>query len=369
MKNVSLHEFIALHREEIIRRCRAKVATRSLPPPTEAEITHGVPEFLDQLTDALRLELRSTAEIVKSAVLHGRELLLKGFTVSQVVQDYGDVCQSVTSLAMDMNAAIGTEDFRTLNLCLDNAIAGAVTAYGGARNQSTLDIESVRGSERLGYLAHQVRNIADTAICAFEALATGKIGVAGSTAGVLRASLTAIRALTARSLAEARRSQAPLYREQFLVAGFINELTPAATLRASAQGVALTVVPVESDGVVIDADRGVLAAVVGNLLQNAFTFAGPGTTVTLRVGTSAERVLIEVEDECGGLPDANAGELFRSFEEVSADPSVEVGLGLAFSRWGAEANGGRIYARNLPEKGCVFTVDLPRCWVAAAATV
>ncbi len=35
------------------------------------------------------------------------------------------------------------------------------------------------------------------------------------------------------------------------------------------------------------------------------------------------------------------------------------GLGLAFSRWGAEANHGRISARNHAEGGCVFTIDLP----------
>ena len=52
-----LHEFISLNRDEIITRCRAKVATRSVPPPTEAEIDHGVPLFLDQLADALRLGL------------------------------------------------------------------------------------------------------------------------------------------------------------------------------------------------------------------------------------------------------------------------------------------------------------------------
>jgi signal transduction histidine kinase len=111
--------------------------------------------------------------------------------------------------------------------------------------------------------------------------------------------------------------------------------------------------------VVIKGDRQVLAAVIGNLLQNAFKFTGPRTTVTLRVGTSAERVLIEVQDECGGLPEGNVTELFRSFEELSAVGSGG-GLGLAFSRWAVEANDGRIYARNLPEKGCVFTVDLPR---------
>jgi signal transduction histidine kinase len=81
--------------------------------------------------------------------------------------------------------------------------------------------------------------------------------------------------------------------------------------------------------------------------------------VTLRVGASADRVLVEIQDECGGLPAGDVNELFRPFEQRGAD-RTGMGIGLAFSRWGAEANGGRLYARNLPEKGCVFTVDLPR---------
>jgi signal transduction histidine kinase len=106
---------------------------------------------------------------------------------------------------------------------------------------------------------------------------------------------------------------------------------------------------------------------VGNLLQNAFKFTRPHTNVTLRVSASAERVLIEIQDECGGLPSGNVTELFRPFEQRSTD-RTGVGLGLAFSRWGVEANNGRIYARNVDE-GCVFTIDLPRLPVRAAAIV
>jgi len=69
-----------------------KVATRVNPPPTEAELDHGVPLFLDQLVDALRLGRSSSPEIRTSAVLHGHDLLVRGFTVSQIVHDYGDVC-------------------------------------------------------------------------------------------------------------------------------------------------------------------------------------------------------------------------------------------------------------------------------------
>ena len=353
-----LHEFIAVNRAEIIRRCRAKVITRSAPPPTEAEIDHGVPVFLDQLADALRLCLLSTPQMCENARAHGHDLLLQGFTVSQVVHDYGDVCQAITELALETNAPISTDDFRMLNRCLDDAIAVAVTEYGRERDQFTLDEETARGSERLGFLAHELRNLVNTATVAFEVLKSGNVGVAGSTGTVLHRTLMRLRALVARSLGEVRLSQGVQNRVRFPVSGFIDELVPAATWEADARNMSLSVMQVE-DGVEIEADREVLAAVVGNLLQNAFKFTRPRTTVTLRVRASTERVLIEIEDECGGLPDGNANELFRPFEQRSLDRSG-LGLGLAFSRWGVEANNGRIYAQNLPDRGCIFTLDLPR---------
>ena len=122
--------------------------------------------------------------------------------------------------------------------------------------------------------------------------------------------------------------------------------------------------PVE-DGVAIEADRQVLSSVIENLLQNAFKFTRPRTVVTLRVAASADRVLIEIEDECGGLPGKTA-DLFRPFDQRGVDRSG-LGLGLAYSRWAVEANRGRIYARTVPGNGCVFTVDLPRAAVSAVA--
>jgi hypothetical protein len=358
-----LHEFIAINRKEIIKRCRVKVAARSVSPPTDAEIDHGVPVFLDQLTDTLRLGQITTPEISTSAIQHGHHLLLQGFTVSQVVHEYGDVCQAITELAVELHAPISADDFRTLNRCLDDAIAGAVTEYERERNQSGVDGESARGSERLGFFAHEMRNLINVAIVAFEVLKTGNVGVAGSTGTVLHRSLMASRALIGRSLAEVRLTHGVQNRQQFLVSEFIEEIASASTLEANARGVRLIVTPVE-DGVTIEADRQVLAAVVGNLLQNAFKFTRPRTTVTLRVGASAERVLIEIQDECGGLPAGNVNELFRPFEQRGAD-RTGVGLGLAYSRWGAKVNDGRIYARSLPDRGCVFTVDLPRLPVPA----
>jgi hypothetical protein len=185
MANVMLHDFIGKNRDELIDRCRAKVKARSSPPSTSAEIERGVPMFLDQLVQELRNGQSKTDDISKTAIAHGHDLLLQGFTIGQVVHDYGDVCQAVTDLAVEKTAPISPSDFRTLNRCLDNAIAGAVTEY--AREQDV-----TRAGE-----AYQLQNLTETAITAFEVLQSGNVGVGGSTGAVVHRSLLAIRAALA----------------------------------------------------------------------------------------------------------------------------------------------------------------------------
>jgi hypothetical protein len=180
---MTLNTFIIENRDELISRCRAKVAKRSAPSPTEAEIDHGVPMFLNQLCEELLHGPSKTHEISKSATRNGHYLLLQQFTLSQVVHGYGDICQSVTDLAVELAVPISTNDFRTMNRCLDDAIAGAVTEY--ARGQDLA---------REG-TSHQLGNLVDGAITAFEVLQSGNVGVAGSTGELVRRSLNTIRAL------------------------------------------------------------------------------------------------------------------------------------------------------------------------------
>ncbi len=365
-----LHEFITFNRDAIIARCRAKVATRSIPPPSEAEINHGVPLFLDQLVEALRSGGPSSVEIDRSASLHGHDLLLQGFTVSQVVHDYGDVCQTITELAAETDAPIDTDDFRTLNRCLDEAIAGAVTMYARESQQRAAVTQyeaTERSNERVGFLVHELRNLVSTATVAFEVLKTGNVGVSGSTGAVLGRTLIALRDLVARSLDEVRMSTIAPTRTRIVVSDFIEEVGAAATamLATDTRGLTLVVPPVE-DGLAVEGDRQVLAAVLGNLLQNAFKFTHRHSAVALRAVASADRVRFEVEDECGGLPDAgDAAELAPTFARHTEN-RTGLGIGLAFCQWGAEANDGRLFARNLPGKGCVFTVDLPRAALSSA---
>ena len=222
-----LFEFITFNREDIIKRCRAKVAARSIPPPSEAEIDHGVPLFLDQLVDLLRFGDTGTREIDESAGQHGHDLLLRGFTISQVVHDYGDVCQTITGLALETNAPISTEEFRTLNRCLDEAIASAVTRYT-RESQSHSHEASDRDNERMGFLVHELRNLVNTAVVAFEVLKSGNVGVGGSIGAVLNRSLLGLRDLIARSLDDVRLTNAVKNKKRILVSEFIEEIGAAA---------------------------------------------------------------------------------------------------------------------------------------------
>jgi hypothetical protein len=196
-----LDEFVTVNREEIIRRCRARVATRSDPTLTSAEIDHGVPMFLDQLLDELRHGISPDLDIARTATQHGHDLFVQGFTVSQVVHDYGDVCQTVTELAVERHAEINAGDFRTLNRCLDDAIAGAVTEYGRERAPSSERDDTIGGS-RGGAVVRDLLKAIHISKFAFDAIRSGSVGAAGSTGTVLSLALDTASDLAERLLAE-----------------------------------------------------------------------------------------------------------------------------------------------------------------------
>ena len=354
---MTLHKFIVHHRAELIRRARAKVSLRSSPRATEVELKNGIPMFLTQLTETLKLETKPTTfhteEIDASATQHGNDLLRMGFTVGQVVHDYGDVCQAITELALDREEAIGTEDFHTLNRCLDNAIAQAVTEYGRQREMAIFEADE----ERRGMLAHEQRNLLSSATLAFQMLQQGTVPINGSTGAVLGRCLTSLRKIADRALAEVRLSAGLQRRVRMRVAGLIEQEAVAAALEATAHGLSLTVAPVDF-GLAIDVDPLIVGSALANLLQNAIKFTAPGRHVTLRTLAERDRVLVEVEDECGGLPPGKAEEIFRPFLQKGAN-RTGLGLGLAIAREGVQANEGELRVRDLPGKGCVFIIDLP----------
>ena len=372
-----LHEFLTENRADLIDRCRLKVAQRRAPKPSDAELEHGIPHFLDQLIKTLRVEQTSEplqsrkvsgesggdgsglSEMGTTAAQHGRELLQDGVTVDQVVHSYGDLCQAITDLAFEQDAPVGVDEFRTLNRCLDNAIADSVSEFAYQRDLLREDAGVHALNERLGFFAHELRNLIQKATLAFSALKAGNVGLAGATGAVLDRSLIGLRNLVDRSLADVRVSAGmPPRRELIPLAAFIAEVKISAALEAQARGCGLDVAAVDP-GLAVEADRELLFSAVGNLLQNAFKFTEQNTDVVLRAYAVGDRVLLDVEDCCGGLPPGDAERMFQPFAQESTDKSG-LGLGLSICRRSVEANGGVLRVRDIPGTGCVFTLDLPR---------
>ena len=372
-----MHEFLSANQSDLIERCKGKVLSRS-PPRTDApELSQGIPIFLGQLIKTLKLEqgaepMRSRkisgsadgtkpsfSEIAAAAAQHGRDLLGRGFSIDQVVHDYGDLCQAITDLAFERSETIETDEFRTLNRCLDNAIADAVKEYAYQREAVIAGQADQSNVLREGILAHELRNHIMTATFALSAIKVGKVGLSGATGAILDRSLVAMSTLIDRSLSEVRTAgEVTVQNELFSVAEFIGEIRLYATLEAQARQCVLTVSAVDPK-LAVDADQALLASALTNLLQNAFKFSHAKSEVTLNAYAAAERVLIDVEDHCGGLVPGIADKMFAPFVQGGADKSG-LGLGLSIARQNIEANKGKLTVRDKPGSGCVFTIDLPR---------
>lgn len=369
-----MHVFLANNRLELIERCKAKVARRPTRSATEAQLKNGIPIFLDQLGRTLQAEecgeavesvrISGTAgagageisEMGVSATAHGGDLLKLGFTIDQVVHDYGDLCQAITDLAVERDAPFGVQEFRTLNRCLDNAIADAVSEFSAQRDASLALSQAAAFNERLGFLVHELRNALLTASLAVAALEQSQLPVSGATGGVLKRSIQGMKQLISAAVNEVREG-ATLGTRKFLLSDFIAEAADTARLYAQEKGVKFEVTPVD-DGIGIAGNRTLLLDALGNVLQNAFKFTRTGTVVTLSTRRFANDVDIDVADHCGGLPRGAADSLFVPFSQRASDRSG-LGLGLSIAKRSIEADGGRLGVRDLPGVGCVFTLRLP----------
>lgn len=352
-----LHTFIALNRDEIIARTRERVRSRPWPSVAPGEVEHGVPLFLTQLAETLRLELTPEPfpadAIGAAAARHGGDLLRSGFTVSQVVHDYGDICQTVTAIAVEQHAPITVEEFHTLNRCLDTAIAEAVTEH----SRLAAETRSAAEVERFGHAAHELRDSLNTAFLAFQTLKRGAVAVNGSTGAVLGQSLMSLRELIDRMLSEVRLEAGRHQRERLPVATFIDDVAASGMLHSEYRKIRFTVEAVDP-ALTIVADPQLLMSAVMNVLHNAFKSTPSGGHVVLRAHGGPDRLLIETEDECGGIPPSR-GDLFQAFGDRRGSDRSGLGLGLSIARNAVRAHGGEIRIRNTPGRGCVFIIDVP----------
>lgn len=369
-----MYAFLADNREGLIESCKRKVLVRPYREASELQLSQGIPMFLDQLIRTLHAEEEGReadglaisgrragdgaglSEMGVSATAHGANLLDLGYTVDQVVHDYGDLCQAITDLAFERDAPFAILEFRTLNRCLDNAIADAVLEFTSQHDARFLKLHTSEANERIGFLVHELRNALSTATMSVSALEFGNLNISGSTGAVLKRSLASLGVLIDRAVNEVRQGAAP-DREVFSIAAFVPDAEIAARLQADLADCTLTVRPL-LQSLFVRGNRAMLQAALANLLQNAFKFTAAHTEITLHAFRSDDNVLIEVHDHCGGLSHGAAENLFAPFVQRNGDKSG-LGLGLAIARHSVEADSGTLGVRDVPGLGCVFTITLP----------
>jgi signal transduction histidine kinase len=350
-----LHQFMTDHRAEILERCIGQLK-QDMPDRAEDDLEQGVATFLDEVVRALQ---RDSGALVSSPLPEGSETAARlgegrqraGHGVAKVPEIFAAISSAVGTIGKDHNLSITAEEYQAFNGCLDTGVATSIENYWKRERAD----EDARLTERVGFLAHELRNALGSAVMAFKVLRNSEAAMQGVSADVLARSLLRMEALVARALGDVQ-----------LAVGVMPELRPV-NVSAVMRELQASAVTERDIAIVLDVDPGLevladevlLASAVSNLLQNAIKHTRAAGRVMLRTRSDDHLVVIEVQDECGGLPPGNPEELFAPYVKRGGHRQG-VGLGLSISRRAARAQGGELGVRNLPGLGCVFSLQLQR---------
>ncbi len=340
-------------RDEVLEIARDRLRAK-IPDRPENDVLDHLPGVVDDVIEELESPretgLARGEHIRKLSAAHGRQREQLGIDLSHVANDYGVVCDAIAEVAKRHDLHVPAVEWQTLNRAVDTCIAAAISSY---QDQSLTKMRR-QAALHVGGVAHELRNSLMVMQTAFDALRNGRVGVTSRTSDVLERNLRYLSVLANDLLGESRaNADVPVARERIQLGAFLDELTVAIPKR---EGVRVETA-VEPDVTVV-ADRQLLTSAVTNLLQNALKFTIAGGRVVLRGCRAGNEVLIEVEDQCGGLPEGKVEALFAPFVQQSANRSG-LGLGLWLVHRVMTTHGGSVRARNIPGQGCVFMLSLP----------
>jgi signal transduction histidine kinase len=164
-------------------------------------------------------------------------------------------------------------------------------------------------------------------------------------------------------LARTDEGRAGILKEPVDLREILSEVAETASILEEGSAVTVSVmVPNEPRMVMVD--RGRIRQLLMNLLTNAIKFNQPGGSVTVETDVEEGNLIINVRDTGVGMSGAELAHVYQRFWR--ADPARSrtgqrsgTGLGMAISKWIAEAHGGSIEAKSKRGKGTTMTVKLP----------
>jgi signal transduction histidine kinase len=356
----TLAQLLERNRENLAQRfadrASTEVASRALD---REQLIDSLRDFIDEIARAVGGEGGSgdgTAVRQSAAATdHGKQRLGIGYDISGLIREYDSLQDEILGLVETSGYQPSIQEMRVLTRQLVGGIVDAASRYATEKDEE-LRRQTAR---HVAFLAHELRNPVGSMKLAFDTL---RRGVTPDESTQLVAIVErCFRKLTRmiddvlvgarfRTTAEARLQLIPL-------ATTVRELARESQVDAETRGIKL-LVETPADEVLLSADPRLFASAVSNLIRNAVKFSREGGTIHVRARQVEERVLIEVQDECGGLEDGQLDKLFDPFVQVGADRSG-FGLGLAIAKQVVDAHKGAIRVHNLPGSGCVFVIELP----------
>ncbi|MFL5366261.1 MAG: sensor histidine kinase [Myxococcales bacterium] len=352
-----LRQLMAEHRDELLALARDRISRQRPASPDVDDIrAANLPAFLDAVIAGLPEHEPDASDVEPSP---GKTAPTEDdafqFDIDELVHEYGSLCYSTIEIARRLGKSISLREHQALNQSLDDCIARTVAHWEHDRKQNG----EAHEAQRLGFVAHELRNALHTAAISFQAIRSGRIPVHGLTGDVVERSHLRLRAMVESLLTQVRLGAGLRGRqERLVVAQLVHESITFVSADANEKRINLAYNAADAALEVVG-DRTLLVSALTNLLQNAVKFTHREGVVTVRTSRDHDgRVLVEVEDECGGLPPGAAENLFAPFVQASQDRSG-LGLGLTIAAQVVDAHSGSIDVRDVPGRGCVFAINLP----------
>lgn len=309
-------------------------------------------ELLREIASVLR---GADAPKVSSATAraHGRQRFEIGYDARALVDEYGALFDLLFAMLVADGEKVDPAEVQVLGSLLLGAAAEAIARYAESRDAQL----EQQASRYVSFLAHELRNpLASVRLAVSLLVARGAVPPSRALSSIERG-LSSMNRLIDDALLELRiRGSETIEHAPFDLATLLDELAHEASSEIEAKGLQVTIDAAHP--ITLDGDRRLIRSALSNLIRNAIKFSHSGGEVGLRARAADDRIVVEVEDSCGGLPEGAVEKIFDPYVQLGKDRSG-FGLGLAISKQVAQAHHGEIRVHDLPGKGCVFLLDLP----------
>ena len=354
---------LSQHKAALYARWEAVVSelpgAANLPIPT---LRDHIPQFIEEMIAAIAR--RNEAVIGRrsggSPLEHGVQRLAVGFDIKEVVIEYNVLRGAVHHVAEAANISLTAHEWQIIHHIIDDAIAWAVDTF--AREQA-LELQR-RREEHFAFIAHDVRTPLSAIALTAQLLAEDLPPESEESADMIRAlqrNINRIDDLIRRVMEEQKSTEATeglrLVRRDMDLWPLVHQLLQ--DLRPVTEAANIEIINKVPRHLTVNADAGLLARALQNLVSNAVKFA-PNGTIEIGARELDNGIECWVQDNGVGIAPERLDRIFDKLE-TDLDPTrAGFGLGLAIFKQIVEAHGGEGSVQSHPGDGATFLFTIPR---------